>query len=128
MASLTIRKTTSLPMTGGSSVKSASKLTNVALLMSFSGKAEVALNVKPVNVKVNEPVSLVLNETGYVVISINQCIGTTIQIHGPPMVDITPYFPSFTVFTVYSVITHLIQSIMNFLNYTCSCGYSAYRR
>ena len=128
MANLTVRKTNSLSMTGGSSVKSASKLTNVALLMNFSGKSEVVLSVKLVNILVNEPVSLILNETGYVVISINQCIGTVIQAHGPPMVEITPCFPSFTVFTVYLFITSLIQSIINFLNYTCRCGYSAYRR
>lgn len=92
-------------MGGASSVKSVSKASNFTLLMSFSGTAKVTSYVEPVNTIVNESV-LILIKPDYEPISTNKCIGSTIQTHGPPMVDNRPFLHSFTVFTAISKNTY----------------------
>jgi hypothetical protein len=103
MADLMIRKRDLIVSMGGaSSVKSVSKPSNFALLMFFGGSAEVTSIVRAVNTIVIESVSSLKVETDYDSISTNNCIGTSIQTHGPPMVDIRSFLHSFTVFTVNS--------------------------
>jgi len=87
-------------MSGGSSAKSVSTPTNVALAMSFGATVEVTLEVKTVNTIVIESVSMIIVEADYDSISINNCIGSSILTHGPPMVDVRSFFRSITVFTV----------------------------
>ncbi len=99
MADLTInRKSMIVSMSGVSSVESVSKPSSFALLMFFSGNSKVTSEVKTVNTIVIDPV-LNFIDTGYDSISTNNCIGTSIQTHGPPMVDIKSFLQSFTVFT-----------------------------
>lgn len=125
MADLTIRKTTRLLMSGGSSVKTDSKPLSVAILMFFGGKAEVILVIKSVNTIVIES-DLIINKTDYVSITTNPCIGTSIQSHGPPMVDDSTNPLSFTVFTVYLIFSRLL--FKHFFKLYFGCDYSGYRR
>jgi len=107
MADLIIRsRNLIVPMGGASSVKSVSKSSNFALLMFFGGTAEVSTYVQPVNTIVYESFSSLVVETDYESISTNNCIGTSIQTHGPPMVDMQSFLHSFTVFTVNSTTYH----------------------
>lgn len=122
MADLIIRsRNLIVSMGGASSAKSASKLTNVALLMSFGATAEVSTIVQSVNTIVIESVSSLIVETDYDSISTNNCIGTSIQTHGPPMVDMKSFLHSFTVFTVNSNTYH-IDITNNFLKNISRCG------
>lgn len=112
MTDLILRKTNRLLMSGGSSVKSVSKPSGFALLMQLGGSISVSTSVKSVNTIVIEPV--LFTNTGYDSISTNICIGTSIQSHGPPMVDNRTFLHSFTVFTVYSDTYQInIQKKMN---------------
>jgi len=121
MADLTIRSRNLIVQMGGvSSVKSVSKPLNFALLMSFSGSAKVTSCIKTVNTIVFESV-LTLVETDYDFLSINNCIGTSIQTHGPPMVDVKSFLHSFTVFTVVQQNSCQYQT-NNFLKNISRCG------
>jgi len=108
-------------MGGASTVKSMSKPSNFALLMFFSGNAKVTSIVQSVNTIVIESVSHLIIETDYDSISTNNCIGTSIQTHGPPMVDIKSFLHSFTVFTVNSKTYHNYTT-NNFLKNISRCG------
>ena len=108
-------------MGGASSVKSVSKPSNFALLMFFGGTAKVSTIVQPVNTIVIESISSLVVETDYDPISTNNCIGTSIQTHGPPMVDIKSFLHSFTVFTVNSNTYHKYIT-NNFLKNISRCG------
>ena len=122
MADLIIRRRTLvISMGGASSAKSVSKLTNFALLISFGATAEVSTNVQPVNTIVLESSSSLIVETDYESISTNNCIGTSIQTHGPPMVDIKSFLHSFTVFTANSNSYHSYTT-NNFLKNISICG------
>ncbi len=105
MTDLIIKRTNRLTMSGGSSVKSESKPSNFALMMYFGGTAKVISVVDTVNTIVFESNSITV-ETDYDSLSTNSCIGTSIQIHGPPMVDDRTFLHSFTVFTVNSKKTY----------------------
>jgi len=121
MADLIIRsKALIVSMGGASSVKSASKPSNFALLMFFGGNAKTSTIVRAVNTIVIESISSFI-ETDYDSISTNSCIGTSIQIHGPPMVDIQSFLHSFTVFTVNSNTYHNYTT-NNFLKNISRCG------
>jgi len=107
MADLIIRsRNLIVSMGGASSVKSVSKPSNFALLIFFGGTAKISTIVQSVNTIVIESVSSLIIETDYDSISTNNCIGTSIQTHGPPMVDIKSFLHSFTVFTVNSNTYH----------------------
>jgi hypothetical protein len=122
MAELMIRsRDLIVSMGGASSVKSESKPSNFALLMFFGGTAEVTSVVQAVNTIVFESVSSLIAETDYDSLSINNCIGTSIQAHGPPMVDNRTFLHSFTVFAVYSKNTYHID-INNFKKNISRCG------
>jgi hypothetical protein len=122
MADLIIRsRDLIVPMGGASSVKSVSKPSNFALLMFFGGTAKVSTIVQPVNTIVFESVSSLIVDTDYDAISINNCIGTSIQTHGPPMVDMQSFLHSFTVFTVNSHTYHNYTT-NNFLKNISRCG------
>lgn len=125
MADLMVR-TNRLSMSGESTVKSASKQPCVGLRMLFGGKSQISSIVKTVNTIVIESVSIVTVETDYIPISTNLCIGTSIQTHGPPMVEKEMCLHSVTVFAVYIILARLLQLNL-FLNYTCRCGYSVDR-
>jgi len=122
MADLIIRnKTLIVSMGGASSVKSVSKPSSFALLMGFGGSAKVSTIVQSVNTIVIESVSSLIVETDYDSISTNNCIGTSIQTHGPPMVDMKSFLHSFTVFTVNSNTYHNYTT-NNFLKNISRCG------
>ena len=122
MSDLIIRKRNLIVLMGGaSSVKSVSKPSNFALLMGFSGSAKVTSYVKAVNTIVIESISSLIVEIDYDFISTNNCIGTSIQTHGPPMVDVQSFLHSFTVFTVNSNTYHNYTT-NNFLTNISRCG------
>jgi hypothetical protein len=103
MADLIIRsRNLIISMGGASSVKSVSKPSSFALLMGFGGIAKITSTIKTVNTIVFESTSSLISYVDYDSISTNKCIGTSIQTHGPPMVDIKSFLHSFTVFTVNS--------------------------
>ena len=103
MADLIIRsRNLIVSMGGASSIKSVSKPSSFALLMFFGGSSKLTSIVQSVNTIVIESVSSIIFETDYDSISTNNCIGTSIQTHGPPMVDMQSFLHSFTVFTVNS--------------------------
>jgi len=126
MTDLIIRKTNRLSMSGGSSVKSVSTPSGFALIMSFGATATVTLKVQPVNTIVIESDLIIVIRSDYDSISINNCIGTSIQIHGPPMVDNRPYLHSFTVFTE-TLKKDLPFQTNNFIKNNSRCGYSVGR-
>lgn len=122
MTDLNIRSRTLIVSMGGASfVKSESKHSNFALMMFFGGTAEITSVVLAVNTIVFESVSSLLVETDYDSLSTNNCIGTSIQTHGPPMVDVRTFLRSFTVFTTTSNTYHSNTTI-NFLKNTSKCG------
>jgi hypothetical protein len=108
-------------MGGASSVRSVSRYSDFALLMFFGGTAKVSTIIQTVNTIVIESVSHVAIETDCVSLSTNVCIGTSIQTHGPPMVDIKSFLHSFTVFTVISSTYHDYKT-NNFLKNISRCG------
>jgi len=122
MADLIIRsRNLIVSMGGASSVKSVSKPSNFALLMFFGGTAKISTIVQPVNTIVIESASSLIVETDYDPISTNNCIGTSIQTHGPPMVDMKSFLHSFTVFTVNSNTYHNYTT-NNFKKNISRCG------
>jgi hypothetical protein len=101
MTDLNIRSRNLIISMGGvSSVKSESKHSNFALMMFFGATAKITSIVQAVNTIVNELVPTIFVETDYDSLSTHNCIGTSIQTHGPP-VDIRTFLHSFTVFTVF---------------------------
>jgi hypothetical protein len=126
MADLMVNRNNRLSMSGESSVKSASKQAYVGLRMLFGGKSQISSNVKTVITIVIESVSIIIIETDYISKTTNSCIGTSIQTHGPPMVEKEMCLHSVTVFTVYLILAHLLQ-LNSFLKYTCRCGHSVDR-
>ena len=121
MTDLIIRNRDLIVSMGGvSSVKSVSKPLDFALLMSFGGSAKVASCIKSVNTIVIESVSVSV-ETDYDYISTNNCIGSSIQIHGPPMVDIKSFLHSVTVFTDTNQNSYQ-QQTNNFIKNISRCG------
>ena len=101
MASLTIRKISTLTMGGGSSVRSDSKSNCLGILMQLNGESNIVFMVKTVNTFVVDLSIDFIDD--YVVLSTPKCIGTSIQAHGPPpIVDSISSLQSSAVFTVFS--------------------------
>ncbi len=113
---MVMAKTSCTTMSGVSAVESVSSSTNVGLLMNFDGSALVETLVKVLKKLIIKTLSteFIADEYNSIVIT-NKCIGTSIQINGPPAFNVNYNYPSCVMSTVYhSIIAHLMKSIKYF--------------